>query len=159
MYPVPPRSQTQGLTEQYIGTWLKRHGNRNKLILATKVAGRSEEMAYLRQGTICRDRRNIVQALDASLKRLQTDYIDLYQIHWPDRQANFFGRLGYVHNDAPFTPIAETLNVLNEQVRAGKIRYIGVSNETPWGVMSYLRIAEQQRLPRVISIQNPATTC
>ncbi len=155
MYPVPPRSQTQGLTEQYIGTWLKRHGNRNKLILATKVAGRSEEMAYLRQGTICLDRRNIVQALDASLKRLQTDYIDLYQIHWPDRQANFFGRLGYVHNDAPFTPIAETLNVLNEQVRAGKIRYIGVSNETPWGVMSYLRIAEQQRLPRVISIQNP----
>ncbi|MFO1429092.1 MAG: NADP(H)-dependent aldo-keto reductase [Candidatus Competibacteraceae bacterium] len=155
MYPVPPRAETQGLTERYIGTWLKQRGNRNKVILAGKVVGRSEELSYLRTNPVCLDRRNIVQALDASLKRLQTDYIDLYQMHWPDRQTNFFGRLGYAPNDSPSIPILETLQALQEQVQAGKIRYIGISNETPWGLMKYLQLAERHNLPRVVSIQNP----
>jgi aryl-alcohol dehydrogenase-like predicted oxidoreductase len=155
MYPVPPRSETQGLTEQYIGSWLKQRGNREKVVLASKVTGRSQNLSYLRDGTVCLDRRNIVQALDASLKRLQTDCIDLYQVHWPDRETNFFGNLGYVSNEAPSIPIQTTLEVLAEQVRAGKIRYIGVSNETPWGLMQYLHLAKQHQLPRVVTIQNP----
>src|SRR5512144_750711 len=155
MYPVPPRAETQGLTERYIGTWLKQRGNRDKVILASKVAGRSQELSYLRANPVCLDRRNIVAALDASLKRLQTDYIDLYQVHWPDRQTNFFGRLGYAPNDSPSIPILETLQALQEQVQAGKIRYIGISNETPWGLMKYLQLAERYNLPRAVSIQNP----
>ncbi|MEZ5583407.1 MAG: NADP(H)-dependent aldo-keto reductase [Candidatus Competibacteraceae bacterium] len=155
MYPVPPRAETQGLTERYIGNWLKHRGNRAQIILASKVSGRSQELAYLRQQPVCLDRRNIVQALENSLRRLQTDYIDLYQVHWPDRQTNYFGRLGYTPNKTPFVPIAETLEALGEQVKAGKIRYLGVSNETPWGVMEYLRVAERLRLPPVITVQNP----
>jgi aryl-alcohol dehydrogenase-like predicted oxidoreductase len=155
MYPVPPRAPTQGRTEQYIGTWFKQRGNRARVVLASKVAGRSQELAYLRRSPVCLDRRNIVQALEDSLRRLQTDYIDLYQVHWPDRQTNYFGRLGYQPNEAPSIPIAETLEVLGEQVRAGKIRYIGVSNETPWGVMEYLLLSERMGLPRIITIQNP----
>jgi aryl-alcohol dehydrogenase-like predicted oxidoreductase len=96
-----------------------------------------------------------VEALHASLRRLQTDYIDLYQVHWPDRQTNYFGRLGYVSNETPAIPILETLEALHEQVQAGKIRYLGLSNETPWGVMSYLQTAERLNLPRVVTIQNP----
>jgi aryl-alcohol dehydrogenase-like predicted oxidoreductase len=155
MYPVPPRLETQGLTEEYIGNWLKQGGNRDKVVLASKVTGRSQNLSYLRDGTVCLDRRNIVQALEASLKRLQTDYIDLYQVHWPDRETNFFGSLGYVPNEAPSIPIQTTLEVLAEQVRAGKIRYIGVSNETPWGLMQYLHLADKYQLPRVVTIQNP----
>jgi len=155
MYPVPPVPATQGLTEQYIGTWLKRRSNRDKVIIASKVSGRSENLAYLRPGTVCLDRRNVVQALDASLRRLQTDYIDLYQVHWPDRSTNFFGQLGYTHSDEPSIAIEETLQTLDEQVKAGKIRYVGVSNETPWGLMRYLHAAETQELPRVVTIQNP----
>ncbi|MCP5419069.1 MAG: NADP(H)-dependent aldo-keto reductase [Gammaproteobacteria bacterium] len=155
MYPVPPRAATQGRTEQYLGTWMRQRGNRAQLVLASKVAGRSQELSYLRRAPVCLDRRNIVQALEDSLRRLQTDYLDLYQVHWPDRQTNFFGRLGYQPNDDRFIPIAETLEVLGEQVRAGKIRYIGVSNETPWGVMEYLRVSERMGLPRIVTIQNP----
>lgn len=155
MYPVPPRRETQGLTERYLGSWLQRRGHRSQVILATKVTGRSREMAYLREGEQCLDRRNITLAVDASLKRLQTDYIDLYQVHWPDRQTNFFGRLGYTPTDEPFVPIAETLAALAEQVQAGKIRYLGVSNETPWGLMSYRHAAERLQLPQIVTIQNP----
>lgn len=155
MYPVPPRAETQGLTEQYIGNWFKQRGNREKIVLASKVTGRSQNLSYLREGTVCLDRRNIVQALDASLKRLQTDYIDLYQVHWPDRETNFFGSLGYVPNEAPSIPIQNTLEILAEQVNAGKIRYLGVSNETPWGLMHYLHLADKYQLPRVVTIQNP----
>lgn len=156
MYPVPPRAETQGRTEAYIGSWLKARGGRDKLVVATKVAGRSTELAYARPFAIHPDRRNIEAAIDASLRRLQTDYIDLYQVHWPDRSTNFFGRLGYQHQPlADEVPIEETLSALADLVRAGKVRHVGISNETPWGVMRYLQLAEQRGLPRVASIQNP----
>ncbi len=155
IYPVPSRAETQGRTEQYIGNWLQARRCRERMIIATKVTGRSQDATYLRDEEICLDRRNITRALDASLKRLRTDYVDIYQVHWPDRQANFFGQLGYVHDSTPSVPIAETLHVLGELAREGKVRYVGVSNETPWGVMDYLRTAERQRLPRIITIQNP----
>ncbi|UQY43480.1 NADP(H)-dependent aldo-keto reductase [Mixta hanseatica] len=156
MYPVPPRPETQGLTESYIGSWLKARGNRDKIVLATKVAGPSRGSdAGIRPAQVL-DRKNIRVALEASLKRLNTDYIDLYQVHWPQRQTNCFGKLGYQYTDVsvPVT-LLETLEALAEQVRAGKIRYVGVSNETPWGVMRYLQLAEKHELPRIVSIQNP----
>jgi len=153
MYPVPPRKQTQGLTETYIGTWLKQTKHRDKLIIASKVAGPGM-MDYLRNGAQL-VREQMQQALDESLKRLRTDYIDLYQVHWPARKTNFFGRLGYQFDDTASTPIEETLSVLNDFVLSGKVRYIGISNETPWGLMQYLNIAKQNNWPRVISVQNP----
>jgi aryl-alcohol dehydrogenase-like predicted oxidoreductase len=156
MYPVPPRPETQGLTETYVGNWLKQRANREKLIIATKVSGPSRNNdAGIRPNQIL-DRRNIRDALDASLKRLQTDYIDLYQVHWPQRATNCFGKLGYTWTDnaVPVT-LLETLEALTEFQRAGKIRYIGVSNETPWGVMRYLQLAEKHDLPRIVTIQNP----
>jgi len=156
MYPVPPRGETQGLTEAHIGSWLARRGGRERLILASKVAGPGNWLPYLRGGKARLDRPNIEAALHASLKRLGTDYLDLYQLHWPDRPTNFFGRLGYEHPaEEHSVPIAETLGVMGDLVRAGKVRHIGVSNETPWGVMRYLHVAEQQGLPRIQSIQNP----
>lgn len=156
MYPVPPRPETQGLTESYIGSWIKARGNREKIVLASKVAGPSRgNDASIRPGQVL-DRKNIRAALDASLKRLNTDYLDLYQLHWPQRPTNFFGKLGYTYTeDNSAVTLLETLEALNEQVRAGKIRYIGVSNETPWGVMRYLQLAEKHDLPRIVSIQNP----
>ncbi|TNV20838.1 NADP(H)-dependent aldo-keto reductase [Buttiauxella sp. B2] len=156
MYPVPPRPETQGLTETYVGNWLKQRGNREKLVIATKVSGPSRNNdAGIRPNQIL-DRRNIRDALDASLKRLQTDYIDLYQVHWPQRATNCFGKLGYTWTDnaVPVT-LLETLEAVTEFQRAGKIRYIGVSNETPWGVMRYLQLAEKHDLPRIVTIQNP----
>ena len=156
MYPVPPRPETQGLTEKYIGSWLKKTGSRDKIILASKVAGPTRGNDASIRPNMALDRKNIREALDASLKRLNTDYIDLYQLHWPQRQTNFFGKLGYQYSasSVPVT-LLETLEALAEQVRVGKIRYIGVSNETPWGVMRYLQLAEKHELPRIVSIQNP----
>ncbi|WP_033576056.1 NADP(H)-dependent aldo-keto reductase [Dickeya chrysanthemi] len=156
IYPVPPRPQTQGLTESYIGSWLKSRGGREKLIIASKVAGpvRLNDNSLRPQQAL--DRKNIRAALDDSLRRLNTDYIDLYQLHWPQRQTNSFGKLNYQYtNEKPAVTLLETLEALNEQVRAGKIRYIGVSNESPWGVMRYLQLAEKHELPRIVSIQNP----
>ena len=154
MYPVPPKSETQGLTETYIGNWLKKSGKRDKVVLATKVAG-PRSLPYIREN-MALDRRNIHDAIETSLNRLQTDYIDLYQLHWPQRETNCFGKLNYPYKeDHCGVTIADTLEALAELVRAGKIRYIGLSNETPWGVMSFLRLAEKHNLPRVISIQNP----
>ncbi|MCU7920496.1 MAG: NADP(H)-dependent aldo-keto reductase [Candidatus Thiodiazotropha sp. (ex Epidulcina cf. delphinae)] len=156
MYPVPPRAETQGLTERYIGSWLTRSGRRDRVILATKVAGPAEWLNYLRDGKPRLDKWNIEAALEQSLQRLRTDYIDIYQLHWPDRPTNYFGELGYKHRqEEQATPILETLEVLNALQQAGKIRHIGVSNETPWGLMRYLHLAEQHDLPRVVSIQNP----
>jgi len=156
MYPVPPRAETYGRTESIIGRWLQQRGNRDRLILATKVMGRSDDLDYVRGGDNRLNRHHIEAALTSSLERLQTDYIDLYQLHWPDRRSNYFGRLGYQHDeqDQPI-PIEETLRVLADLVSAGKVRCIGLSNETPWGVMEFLRLAEKFQLPRVVSIQNP----
>lgn len=156
MYPVPPSGDTQGRTESYIGTWFKKTGRRKDVVLATKVVGASEGFQYLRDGNVKLDRKNILAALDASLKRLQTDYIDLYQMHWPDRTTNYFGQLGYKHNASEdWTPLEESLAVMQDCVKAGKIRYVGLSNETPWGVMRCLQLAERLGLPRVMSVQNP----
>jgi aryl-alcohol dehydrogenase-like predicted oxidoreductase len=156
MYPVPPKGETQGRTEAYIGSWLKARSNRDQVILATKVSGPSTSFTYLRGGKLGFDRSNIETALHDSLKRLQTDYVDLYQLHWPERSTNYFGQLGYRHHaDEQFTPFEETLAVLGELVQAGKIRHIGLSNETPWGLMKCLEIAARLNLPRVVSIQNP----
>ncbi|OMQ20410.1 NADP(H)-dependent aldo-keto reductase [Serratia oryzae] len=156
MYPVPPRPETQGLTEQYIGNWIKARGNRDKIVLASKIAGpvRGNDSSIRPQQAL--DRKNIRAALDASLKRLNTDYLDLYQVHWPQRSTNCFGKLNYKYTDEKAAvTLLETLEALTEQVRAGKIRYIGVSNETPWGVMRYLQLAEKHELPRIVTIQNP----
>lgn len=155
MYAVPPQPETQGLTEQYIGNWLAKRGDRDRLIVASKVLGRSE-MTWVRGKTTRLDREQIVGALDASLERLQTDYIDLYQLHWPDRPMAFGGpHHTYEHvEEEDAVPLEETLAVLDEQVRAGKIRYVGLSNETPWGLHRCLTAAAQQNLPRVVSVQN-----
>lgn len=155
MYPVPPRAETYSRTEQIIGSYFQQRGDRADWILASKVAGPGNGISHIRGGQLKFDRAHIVAALDASLKRLQTDWIDLYQLHWPERPTNFFGQLGYKHQEADFTPLEETLQVLAEQVKAGKIRHIGLSNETPWGTMKFLQLAENRGWPRAVSIQNP----
>ncbi|MEO4045781.1 NADP(H)-dependent aldo-keto reductase [Pseudomonas sp. CAU 1711] len=155
MYPVPPRAETYGATERIIGNYFKARGNRADWVLASKVAGPGNGIGYIRDGSLKHNRRHIVAALDDSLKRLQTDWIDLYQLHWPERSTNFFGQLGYRHQEQDFTPLQETLEALDEQVKAGKIRHIGLSNETPWGTMKYLQLADSLGLPRAVSIQNP----
>ncbi len=152
MYPVPPLAQTQGRTEQYIGTWFRKTGKRRDIVLATKVTGPG--FGYLRGGSRL-DRASVLSACEDNLRRLQTDYIDLYQIHWPERATNYFGKLGYPYSDSSGTPIAETLDALAELVRQGKVRHVGVSNETPWGVHEYLRLSREQNLPRIATIQNP----
>jgi len=156
MYPVPPKAETYGSTERYIGSWLKAHGNRDQVILASKVMSRSDDLNYVRGGDNRLDRRNIEAAVDASLERLQTDYLDLYQLHWPDRRSNYFGRLGFEFNpeDEP-VPIEDTLDVLADLVRSGKVRHVGISNETPWGAMRFLALSEARGLPRMVSVQNP----
>ena len=155
MYPVPPRPETYATTERYIGNYLKARGDRADWILASKIAGPGNGISHVRDGNLKFNRQHIVAALDASLERLQTDWLDLYQLHWPERRTNFFGQLGYQHQEESFTPLEETLEVLDEQVRAGKIRHIGLSNETPWGTMTFLRLAEERGWPRAVSIQNP----
>lgn len=155
MYPVPPRGETYGATERIIGNYFKARGNRADWVLASKVAGPGNGIDYIRGGNLKHNRRHIAEALDASLKRLQTDWIDLYQLHWPERSTNFFGQLGYRHQEQDFTPLQETLEALGEQVKAGKIRHIGLSNETPWGTMKCLQLADSLGLPRAVSIQNP----
>lgn len=156
LYPVAPKAETQGLTEQYIGNWLAKRNDRDKLIIASKVCARADWLPYLRDGKAQLDKKHITAALDASLKRLQTDYIDLYQVHWPERDTNFFGKLGYYHApEKDGVTIEETLTVLDELVQAGKIRTIGISNETAWGCAEYLRVAREHNRPRIVSIQNP----
>ena len=157
MYSIPPQAASYGSTESIIGNWLKSRGGRDKIVLASKIAGPGEGWVdHIRGGKSRFDRKNIEQALDASLKRLQTDYLDLYQLHWPERNTNFFGRLGYEHREAEeFTAFEETLQVLAEQIDKGKIRHVGLSNETPWGVMRFVETARRIGLPQVVSVQNP----
>ena len=156
MYAVPCCARTQGLTEQYIGSWLASSGvARDQVVIATKVSGPSETMDYLRGGPRL-DAKHINQAIDDSLRRLRTDYIDLYQVHWPERNTNYFGQLGYpCEEDRDAIPIGETYEVLCQLVKSGKARAIGVSNETPWGVAEYLRLSRETSGPRIASIQNP----
>lgn len=152
MYAIPPKKETQGLTEKYIGSWIKKNNNRDSYCLATKIAGPG--MEYVRGGSrLSKD--HVTKAIDDSLKRLNTDYIDLYQTHWPERDTNYFGRLGYTSSDNFGIAIEETLTALDAAVKSGKIRHIGVSNETPWGVQEYLRVSNNKSLARVQSIQNP----
>lgn len=158
MYSVPPREETQGLSEKIIGRWLRQRACRDRVILATKVAGPGRDwLPYIRGGGNRLDAKNIESAVDESLRRLQTDVIDLYQLHWPDRQTNYFGQLGFttIVPEDDEVPLRETLETLSRLVAAGKIRHIGVSNETPWGLMRYLSLAEAHDLPRMVSIQNP----
>ncbi|MDQ6964491.1 MAG: aldo/keto reductase, partial [Mariprofundales bacterium] len=156
LYAIPPKAETYGATETIIGNWLQQRGCRERVILASKVCGPTTWCPHIRGGRARLDATNIIAACDASLRRLQSDYIDLYQLHWPDRNCNFFGKLGYLHqSDEVQTPIVKTLQALGQLVTAGKVRYIGLSNETPWGVMEYLRLAGELGLPRIATIQNP----
>ncbi|AHY41820.1 NADP(H)-dependent aldo-keto reductase [Stutzerimonas decontaminans] len=155
MYPVPPRPETYATTEQYIGNYFKMRGGRTNWIVATKIAGPGNGITHIRDGQPKFNRTQIRAALDDSLRRLQTDWIDLYQLHWPERSTNFFGQLGYRYQEDDFTPLEETLAALDDEVRAGRIRHIGLSNETPWGLMKYLQLAEARGWPRAVSIQNP----
>ena len=154
MYPVPTRADTQGRTEQYVGTWLK-HQSRDKLVVATKIAGPARQVTWIRDGPKVTGEQ-IAAAIDTSLARLQTDYVDLYQIHWPERYTPLFGEWQFdPAKDRPeATPILEQLEALARLVEAGKVRYIGLSNETPYGVMQFLKLADEHCLPRVVSIQN-----
>ena len=153
MYPVAPRAKTVHRTESYIGTWLQ-HRQRDLLIIATKITGPARGFTWIRNGPRI-TREHINAAIDGSLRRLQTDYVDLYQLHWPDRYVPMFGATSYgVTQERDSTPIAEQLQALAELVQAGKVRHIGLSNETPWGVSEFLRCAETQNLPKIVSVQN-----
>lgn len=153
MYPVAPRAETVHRTESHIGTWLKRQ-QRDKLVVATKIAGPARGFNWIR-GTPRINREHLTAAIDGSLRRLQTDYVDLYQIHWPDRYVPMFGSTSYdVTQEREAVPISEQLQVLAELVKAGKVRHIGLSNETPWGVAEFVRCAERLGLPKIVSVQN-----
>ncbi len=161
MYSVPAREETYGRTEEIIGSWLKKTGRRKDILLASKIAGPLPNLKYIRpqlhrNGRNDLDRQSVIAACDASLKRLGTDYLDLYQVHWPSRRTNFFGALRYrpAPDDNP-VPLEETLSAMQELVDAGKVRAIGLSNETSWGVSNALSLSETKGLPRVASVQNP----
>tara|TARA_Y100000817_G_scaffold306476_1_gene291729 strand:- start:14 stop:994 length:981 start_codon:yes stop_codon:yes gene_type:complete len=155
LYAIPPKEKTYGKTEEIIGNWFKAKKNRNKIILATKIAGPG--LKWIRGGGAQYSPESIVEATNNSLKRLQTDYIDLYQLHWPERNTNFFGDLDYEHNEneKSWNKFVDILKVLKKLIDQGKIRYIGLSNETPWGFLKFLEIAEKEKLPRIVSVQNP----
>ncbi|GIZ53793.1 aldo/keto reductase [Noviherbaspirillum aridicola] len=155
MYPVMPRAETQGRTEQYIGSWLKKSGKRSEIVLATKAAGPSRGISWIRDGQTDFDLNNLRAAVDGSLRRLQTDCIDLYQLHWPSRNAPIFGQIAFdPDKERASVAIEETLEALATLVKEGKIRHIGVSNETPWGVAEFIKQSENRGLPRIASIQN-----
>lgn len=156
LYAIPSTKENNGATERIIGTWFNARKNRDKVILATKITGPSANLKYIRN-PLDFSKEQINTALEGSLKRLQTDYIDLYQLHWPERKANFFGKRGFKYDpdDQWEDNFLEILQTLNDLVKAGKIRYFGISNETPWGAMRFIRLAEEHNLPRPVSIQNP----
>ena len=155
IYPVPPKPETQGRSEAIIGTWLAARRLRDKMVIATKVSGRGKASWLRKDGSLPRhSAAQIREAVEGSLKRFRTDYIDLYQLHWPDRPMRVFEGLNYLHIDGESHAIPEILGVLGELVSSGKVRFVGLSNETPWGLMSFLKASEQNGLPRPVSIQN-----
>ena len=159
LYPIMPRKETYGKTEEIIGNWFKQRKNRSKVILASKIASKTaNDLSWIREGAqkLGFDKKNMNAAIDASLQRLQTDYIDLYQLHWPERKVPKFGKLDFEYDpyDNEWIQIEEVLDNLNNLIKSGKIRYIGLSNETPWGVMKFLQVAKEKNLPRMMSIQN-----
>lgn len=156
LYPIPAHPDRHSLTEKIIGTWFKKNGNRDKVILASKIAGKADFTKFIR--TTGFTRASIIEALEGSLKRLQTDYIDLYQLHWPERNTNYFGQRGYTHQVTDYWEdnIHQVLETLRDLMREGKIRHVGISNETPWGTMRFLEESKvHASLPRMITIQNP----
>ena len=164
IYPAMPKKETYGKSEEIIGNWLKIKKNRDKIILASKVASGnptgigSSGLTWIRKGgkDLRFDKDNMNKAINASLKRLHTDYIDLYQLHWPERNVAVFGQLDFKYDpsDTEWTPIEEVLENLDQLVKSGKIRYVGLSNETPWGIINFLQIAKEKKLPRMMSVQN-----
>lgn len=155
MYSVPARQETYGSTEKIIGTWFKKTGKREEIILASKIAGPSPTFTYMRD-KMDFSPASIQFALDQSLQRLQTDYIDVYQLHWPERKTNYFGQRGFkVQDDAWEDNIHGVLETLEGFIKQGKINHIGLSNETPWGIMRFLEESKYQNLPRIKTVQNP----
>ena len=155
MYSVPGRKETYGSTEKVIGTWFKKTGKRDQIVLASKIAGPNPGLAYIRENMDFSP-ASIALSIDKSLTRLQTDYIDLYQLHWPERKTNFFGQRGYkVQEDAWQDNIHEVLETLQSFIQQGKINHIGISNETPWGIMRFLEESKYHNLPKIKTIQNP----
>lgn len=156
LYPIPAHKDRHAQTEIIIGNWFKKNGNRKDIVLASKIAGKAEMSKFIR--TTGFNRESIIEAVEGSLQRLQTDYLDLYQLHWPDRQTNYFGKRGYTHDatDHWEDNIHQILETLRDLIREGKIRHVGISNETPWGTMRYLEESKVHgSLPRTITIQNP----
>ena len=155
LYAIPPKEKTYGKTEEIIGNWFQKRKNRKKIILASKIAGPG--LKWIRGGENQFSPRSIEEALNNSLKRLKTDYIDLYQLHWPERDTNYFGELNYEHNEneKKWNKFDSILKTLKKFIDEGKIRYIGLSNETPWGFSKFLQIAQEKKLPRIVSVQNP----
>ena len=153
LYSVPPKESTYGLTEEIIGNWFTKNRKRQEVILASKVAGPSRD--YLRDGQNSFVGKNLENALNNSLKRLKTDYLDLYQLHWPERNVNNFGKLGYTHKESEWNKFEDVLVNLKKFIDQGKIKYVGLSNETPWGVMNFMQLSKDKNLPRMMSIQNP----
>ena len=154
LYAIPPRPETQGKSEEFVGTWLKKTGRREDLIIATKIAGPAEFTQHIRSDKEYTS-ASINSALEGSLKRLQTDYIDVYQLHWPDRHTNFFGNRGYRHKEGWQDNMHDILSTMKDLIDGGKVRYFGVSNETPWGIMNFTNVAKEYNLPRLVSVQNP----
>jgi len=155
LYSVPPTAESYGKTEVIIGNWFEKRKNRNKIILASKIAGPG--LDWIRDGKKSYNEKHLAEAIDGSLKRLKTDYIDLYQLHWPERSTNTFGRREYTinKNEGDWNDFENILQALQKFIKSGKIRHIGLSNETPYGLSKYLELSKHKNLPRMMSVQNP----
>ena len=155
LYSVPPTAESYGKTEVMIGNWFEKRKNRNKVILASKIAGPG--LDWIRDGKKSYNEKHLAEAIDGSLKRLKTDYIDLYQLHWPERSTNTFGRREYTinKNEGDWNDFENILQALQKFIKSGKIRHIGLSNETPYGLSKYLELSKYKNLPRMVSVQNP----
>ena len=154
IYAIPPKKKTYGKTEEIIGNWFEKNNNREKVVLASKVAGPG--LSWIRNGKSEYNKKNLNEAVNSSLLRLKTDYIDLYQLHWPERKTNYFGKLGYEHKDNDnWNKFEDILVTLDQLIKDGKIRYIGISNETAWGLAKFLEISRLKDLPKMMSVQNP----